>query len=213
MRDFIARQNSEQLRQRLSGGFRIREPAAFARLARSIVEMALLTAVVARLFRMLVLSRAATPMNAMMAFIFGALFVLIMVSLHLSRYPIKAWLWRAPVFAAIEGAGEMIASLALIALHRESLGTGAAQFSDWPGMALSTMAWRIIVISLFALLLAAIVKWVRYMILRKEHAAWSPGTVSAGIPGEKFMDRRNSRTGSDGDLLFEERRHHDKKRG
>ena len=41
MRDFIARQNSERLRQRLSGGWRVREPAAFTRLARSLVDMAL----------------------------------------------------------------------------------------------------------------------------------------------------------------------------
>ena len=35
MRDFIASQNSERLRQRLSSSVRIREPAAFAKLAHS----------------------------------------------------------------------------------------------------------------------------------------------------------------------------------
>lgn len=192
MRDFIARQNSETLRKRLSGGFRIREPQAFTKLARSLVDMALVTGVVARLYRAMVLSRA---VNASWFFVavtltIGAVFLLAMGTVHLSRFPLRDWLWRAPAFAALEGVAEMLASAVLIWLHRESLGTGAAGFRDWPGMATGTIAWRLSTISLFALLLAAVVKWVRYMLLRKEHAAWSDGTVKAGIPGEEFIERR-----------------------
>ena len=192
MRDFIARQNSETLRKRLSGGFRIREPQAFTKLARSLVDMALVTGVVARLYRAMVLSRA---VNASWFFVavtltIGAVFLLAMGTVHLSRFPLRDWLWRAPAFAALEGVAEMLASAVLIWLHRESLGTGAASFRDWPGMATGTIAWRLSTISLFALLLAAVVKWVRYMLLRKEHAAWSDGTVKAGIPGEEFIERR-----------------------
>ena len=192
MRDFIARQNSETLRKRLSGGFRIREPQAFTKLARSLVDMALVTGVVARLYRAMVLSRA---VNASWFFVavtltIGAVFLLAMGTVHLSRFPLRDWLWRAPAFAALEGVAEMLASAVLIWLHRESLGTGAAGFRDWPGMATGTFAWRIATISLFALLLAGVVKWVRYMLLRKEHAAWSDGTVKAGIPGEEFIERR-----------------------
>ncbi|MEO5588554.1 MAG: hypothetical protein ABIS03_03120 [Gemmatimonadaceae bacterium] len=213
MSDFIARQNSERLRQRLSGGFKIREPPAFARLARSLVEMAVVTGVVARVFRMVVLNRAVSPMHAAIAILFGALFILLMASLHLSRVSLRSWLWRAPAFAAVEGAVEMLVSLGLIGAGREPLGTGAAHFHDWPGMALGTLAWRIVVISVFALLLAAVVKWVRFIILRSEHAAWSDGTVKAGVPGEGFIERRGSRTPSDDSLLFKRRRHHDNKRG
>jgi hypothetical protein len=57
MRDFIARQNSETLRKRLSGGFKVHEPRAFTKLARSLIDMALVTGVVARLYRAMVLSR------------------------------------------------------------------------------------------------------------------------------------------------------------
>ena len=121
---------------------------------------------------------------------FGALFLLAMATIHLGRFPLRDWLWRAPAFAAVEGAAEMTVSLILIWMNRESLGTGAAHFHDWPGMAIGTIAWRVITISLFALLLAGIVKWVRYMLLRKEHSAWSDGTVKAGIPGEEFIERR-----------------------
>ena len=191
MRDFIASQNSERLRQRLTGAIRVREPAAFARLAKSLLEIALVTGIIARLYRMLVL----------------------MASVHLSRFPIRDWLWRAPAFAAAEGVFESLASLILIAIGREPLGSnGAARFSDWTGIAIHTVVWRVVTISLFALLLAGVVKWVRYMILRKEHAAWSEGTVRAGIPGEGLIERRGSRSHDIDPLLFGDRRKHDKKR-
>jgi hypothetical protein len=212
MRDFIASQNSERLRQRLSGHIKVREPAAFARLAHSIVEMGIVTGIVARLYRMLVHGRATSGTGTAIALTFGAVFLLMMTAFHVSRFPIRDWLWRAPAFAAIEGAAEMVVSLLLISMGREALGTGAARFSDWPGIALNTIVWRVITISLFALLLAGVVKWVRFLILRKEHAAWSDGTVRAGIPGESLMERRGSRT-SDIDPLLFGRRHHDKKRG
>lgn len=192
MRDFIASQNSERLRQRLARGVQIREPAAFARLARSLIDMALVTGIVSRLYRAVVLSRVDGPTGAWVAMTlgFGALFLLGMVTIHLSRFSMREWLWRAPGFAVAEALVEMVVSLVLIALSREPLGTGAAGFHDWPLMAGRTLIWRVLVISIFALLLAGIVKWVRFMILRREHAAWSEGTVRAGIPGEDFVERR-----------------------
>src|SRR5665647_929920 len=191
MRDFIARQNSERLRQRLSGGWRVREPAAFTRLARSLVDMALVTGIIARLYRAMVLSRS-TSANGffIVTLTIGALFLLAMATIHLSRFPLREWVWRAPAFAALEGVFEMLVSVLLISMHRESLGTGAAHFRDWPGMAMGTIGWRIVTISLFSLFLAGVVKWVRYLLLRKEHSAWSEGTVRAGIPGEEFIERR-----------------------
>jgi hypothetical protein len=213
MRDFIASQNSERLRQRLSGAVRVREPAAFARLARSIVEIAFLTGIIARLYRMMVLTRATTPTTVAIALTFGAFFLLLMATLHISRFPIREWLWRAPLFALIEGAGEMLTSLILIWAAREPLGSSAAaQFSDWPRIAGNTVAWRLATISLFALVLAGVVKWVRYMILKKEHAAWSEGTVKARIPGEDFIERRAGRKDEYDPLLFGNRRKHDKLR-
>src|SRR5215212_3269956 len=108
MRDFIASQNSERLRKRLSGAIRIREPAAFSRLARSLLEMAFITGVVARLYRMMVLSRVTTPTNAAIALTLGALFLLLMATLHLSRFPLRDWLWRGPAFSGVEGVAEML---------------------------------------------------------------------------------------------------------
>ena len=192
MRDFIAKQNSELLRQRLSAGLKVREPAAFAKLARSLFDMALVTGIVARFYRAMVLTYAQGASGTYLAvtLAIGAVFLLGMATIHISRYPLRDWLWRAPAFAAAEGAAEMLTSLILIYLDREPLGTGAAHLHDWPLMAFGTIGWRIVTISLFALLLAGVVKWVRYMLLRKEHAAWIDGTVRAGIPGEGFIDRR-----------------------
>ena len=187
MRDFIASQNSERLRQRLARGITMREPPAFTKLARSLIDMALVTGIVARLYRALVLSRAESPTGTyiVVTLSIGAIFILLMASLHLGRYPLRDWLWRAPGFAAAEGAAEMVTSAVLIALNREPLGSGAAHFHDWPMMLVRTIGWRVVTISLFALLLATTVKWVRYLLLRREHAAWSAGTVPEG-----FVERR-----------------------
>ncbi len=185
MRDFIASQNSERLRQRLSRGIKLEEPPAFTKLARSLIDMALVTGIVSRLYRAMVLSRSdgLSATYVVVTFSIGAIFILLMASLHLGRFPLRDWIWRAPGFAAAEGLVEMVTSAVLIALSREPLGTGAAHFHDWPMMLARTVGWRIITISLFALLLAVVVKWVRYMLLKREHATWSH--VEPG-----FVDRR-----------------------
>jgi hypothetical protein len=194
MPDFIARQNSERLRQRLSSGFTFREPPAFSKLARSIVEMALVTGVVARLYRAAVLTNtgksSALAVGAL--FLLGASFVLLMAAVHLSRFPLREWTWRAPAFAALESTFESVVSFALILAHREPLGTGAATIRDWPGLAGTILVRHVVVISVFSLLLALTVKLVRYQLLKHEHAAWSAGTVRAGLPGEGIRERRQA---------------------
>ena len=199
MADFIARQNSERLRQRLSAGFTIREPPAFSKLARSIVEMALVTGVVVRLYRVVVLTHAsASGLYLGTMFLLASAFVLLMATVHLSRFPLRQWMWRAPAFGALESAFESIVSLGLIFANREPLGTGAATLGDWPGIAGTIFLRHVIVISAFAALLALTVKLVRYQLLKREHAAWSSGTVRAGIPGEAILDRRRSSGAQDG---------------
>jgi hypothetical protein len=192
MADFIARQNSERLRQRLASELRVREPPAFSKLARSIVEIALVTGILVRLFRAVVITRAGGGSGLYLAsmFLLGAGFVLLMATIHLSRFPLRQWTWRAPVFAALESLFESLVSICLIAAHREPLGTGAATFPDWPGMAATILVRHTVVLSLFAGLLALTVKLVRYQLLKREHVAWSAGTVRPGIPGGAILDRR-----------------------
>ena len=194
MSDFIARQNSERLRQRLTSGFTLREPPAFSKLARSIVEMALVTGVVVRLYRAAVLANAgkASALTIGALFLLGASFVLLMAAVHLSRFPLREWTWRAPAFAVLESVFESVVSLGLILAHREPLGTGAATIGDWPGLAGTILIRHVAVISVFSLLLALTVKLVRYQLLKHEHAAWSAGTVRAGFPGEAILEKRKS---------------------
>jgi hypothetical protein len=179
MVDFIARQNAERLRKRLTSEMRFREPAAFSKLARSTVEMALITGVLARLYRAVILTHGdhESGLYIVATFFIGASFVLMMATMHLSRFSLREWMWRAPMFAALEGAFEMLTSLGLMTAGREPLGTGAATLNDWPRMTAGVLAWRLAVICVFAALLALTVKLVRYAILRREHVAWSEGTV------------------------------------
>jgi hypothetical protein len=156
---------------RHSVAWKLEEPAAFRRLSLSLVEMAAITGVVLRLLRPLVLARAGTSWAMVGAFYAGiAVLICLMATAHLGNYPVRQWLWRAPAFVGIEVAAEMLTSLVLIALRRETLGaTALADFHDWPAMAVRTLIYRFGVVATFALALAGVVQLVRYLLLRHEH--------------------------------------------
>jgi hypothetical protein len=151
--------------------FRIEEPPAFRKFTMSIAEMAIVTGVLFRLYRALAMTVGPTQTwwYFGLTFALGVLFVLGMATLHLGNYPLHRWLWRAPLFAAIEAAAEALTSLALIVAHREPMGSERAHVHDWLEIAASTFVWRIVGVCLFALLLAGVVQMVRYMLLRREH--------------------------------------------
>ena len=156
---------------RHSVAWKLEEPAAFRRLSLSLVEMAAVTGVVLRLLRPLILARAGASW-AMVGGFYALIAVLIclMATAHLGNYPVRQWAWRAPAFVGVEVAAEMLTSLALIALHRETIGAAAlADFHDWPAMALRTLIYRFSVVASFALALAGVVQLVRYLLLRHEH--------------------------------------------
>ncbi len=81
----------------------------------SIAEMAIVTGVLFRLYRALAMTVGPTTNWLYFggAFALGLLFILGMATLHLGNFPLHRWLWRAPVFAAIEAAAESLTSLAL----------------------------------------------------------------------------------------------------
>ena len=150
--------------------WKLEEPASFRRLTLSLVELAVLTGIVLRLLRALVLTRVGPSWGVLAgAFALLAVVLCLAVAAHLGNYPVRQWLWRAPAFAALEGAAEMATSLALIALQREAWGTTRADFHDWPMMAGYTFLFRLLVVVGFALALAAVVQAVRYVLLRHEH--------------------------------------------
>lgn len=148
---------------------RIEEPKAFRRFSLSLVEMALITGVLVRVYRSLVLTHGSSSFAYVVGTMAIALvFVIGMATAHLANYPLHHWVWRAPAFAALEVAGEMATSLFLIWLGREPNGTVRAQFDDWPSMTTRALLYRGLVVMLWSLVLAGIVHVVRTRFIKEE---------------------------------------------
>jgi hypothetical protein len=140
----------------------VEEPAAFRRLSVSLLEMALLTGIVLRVLRALAFTHGRVSwLFYGLVLVVWTLVLLGMTTAHLANFPIRAWIWRAPLFALVEVAGEMATSLVLIALRREPEGTARADFHDWPSMSLRALLQSELTICLWALLLAAVIVFVR----------------------------------------------------
>lgn len=151
--------------------WKLEEAAPFRKLSLSLVEMALITGVVLRLFRSLALTYGGGSgwLYYGGLFALGAAFLLAMLTLHLGNYTVRQWLWRAPAFALVVTAAEALTSLVLITLGREPLGTGRAEYHDWLGMMSNLLIWRLIAVAAFAGMLAAVVQVIRYVLLRRDH--------------------------------------------
>ena len=148
---------------------RIQEPKAFRKFSYSLVEMAIVTGVLLRIFRMLVLTHGSNNwlyLGGMFAV--GLVFLLGMVTAHLANYPLHRYLWRAPAFAFIEVAAEMAMSALLIALGHEPNGSVRAHWDDWAGLGLNAMLWRGTAIVLWTLALAGVVQLVRRTIVHED---------------------------------------------
>ena len=78
-------------------------------------------------------------------------------TLHLANFTLRSWRGRAPALGAFIALGESAASLALIAIGQERLARATATLADWPGAALGILYSRVLVLSLYALALAAVV--------------------------------------------------------
>ena len=146
-------------------------PSSFRKLAFSTLEMAVITGLLIRVFRAFLLTHAGDDQPVLLGagFLIGAVFLFAMVTLHLGNFPLRHWVWRAPMFALLVAATEMAVSAGLIGLGREPLGTARATFADWPGMALDVALLRLVATSAYALALAVIVQWTRMHSLKKAH--------------------------------------------
>jgi hypothetical protein len=153
----------------VTGTFRYEEMRGLRRFSRSLVEMALVTGIFLRICRALVLSFAPNGSIVLLALAFGLGLVLLCASLtfHLGNFTPRRWVWRAPLFAVVEAAAESATSLLLIMLHREPVGSARAVLSDWPGIALDTLFWRVVVVVPYALALAGVVWLVRTVLERR----------------------------------------------
>jgi hypothetical protein len=149
--------------------FKTFEPKAFRRLSFSLAEMAIVTGVLLRVYRLLVLSHGANNWLYLGgSFAIGLLFLIGMTTAHLANFPLHQYLWRAPLFAFLEVVGEMGASALMIALGREPLGTVRAHWDDWFGMGLNALLTRGLAVVLWGVALAAIVHLVRRTIVRED---------------------------------------------
>jgi hypothetical protein len=164
-----------------TAAFKIDEARAFRRLSYSVVEMAVVTAVVLRVYRALALSLAGANVFFLgLSFAIGFVVLFGMVTLHLGNFTVRRWLWRAPLFALIEAAAESLTSLALIALHREPLGSARATYADWPGIVGAIFTWRVSAIVVFALILALVVQMAR-VTLGEDTAEPRPGAKGTTV--------------------------------
>ena len=142
--------------------WKLEEPPAFRRLSLSLLEMALLTGIVLRLLRALTFTHGrASWLFYGAAFVVGLLILLGMTTAYLANWTLRSWVWRAPLFALAEVAGEMATSLLLIAIRREPEGAVRAEFHDWPSMALRAFLQSELSICLWAALLAGVILFVR----------------------------------------------------
>ncbi len=147
----------------------LEEPRAFRRFSFSLVEMALVTGVLLRVYRSFALTHGSNSWWYIGgSFALGLVLLLGMATAHLANFPVQRWVWRAPLFVLVESAAEMAMSLLLIWTGREPNGTVRAEWADWPAMAAGTLLTRGIAVLLWALLLAGIVGVVRRTIVHEE---------------------------------------------
>lgn len=158
----------------------VEDPTAVRRLSNSLPEMALLTGVVLRLYRAYVLSHGSPESGLWVGstLVLGAVLLLVMLTAHLANYTVRHWWWRAPLFAALEAGTEIMMSLALTTLGLEKIGSGVAELSDWLPGAAQVLAWRVVLIIPFTVLLAIVVTIVRRLLLSHENRTSTAQRVS-----------------------------------
>jgi hypothetical protein len=152
-----------------TGELRLREPKAFRRFSYSLVEMAIVTGVLVRLYRVVILTHGSNNWLYLgVTFTLGTVFLLGMATAHLASFPLQQYLWRAPAFALIEVGAEMATSALLIALGREPNGTVRAHWDDWFGLARNALLIRGLSIIVWGLVLGAVVYLVRRTIVHED---------------------------------------------
>ena len=142
--------------------WRLEEPAAFRKLSLSLIEMAVLTGIALRVLRALAFTYGkVTWLYYGLLIVVGTLVLLGMTTAHLANFTTRSWVWRAPLFAVVEVAGEMATSLLLIAFRHEPEGTVRAEFHDWPSMTMRAFVQSELLICLWALILAGAIIFAR----------------------------------------------------
>ena len=136
-------------------------------------EIGLLTGLVLRTANSLVMTYSGAPVRWTIIaawYLAAALLLCGAATAHLANFPVRQWLWRAPVFAAWETGGAAVASAVLIALHREFWGSARANLGDWPTIVVSTLLWHTLAICAYSVVLAGVVEGIRGVLVRHDRA-------------------------------------------
>jgi hypothetical protein len=156
MANFFPRQTIE---------FKFEEPKAFRRISFSLIEMAIITGVLVRVYRVVVLTHGSNNWLYIGGTItLGVVFLLGMLTAHLANYPLHQYPWRGPAFAVVEVVSEMAVSALLIAVGHEANGTVRAHWDDWVGLGLNALLYRGLAIVVWTLLLAGVIQIVRRIV-------------------------------------------------
>jgi hypothetical protein len=161
----------------------LEEPTVVRKFSLNVLAMALLTGASLRLYRAAILQFGWSNSWIWIAgtFLGGVAILFLLAALHLGNYPVRAWLWRAPLFAVLEAATEIAVSLALTLAGLERIGSLTATLEDWQGSAAKLAVVRIVGITLFALLLAFVSTMVRLVLMPRKPAR---RTTTAVVPPE-----------------------------
>lgn len=140
------------------------------RISLSLPVMAVLAGAGLRIYRAIVLQYGWSDRWLWIAgtFIIGAVFLFLMTTLHLGNYPVRSWVWRAPTFAVVEALTEIAVSLGLTLVGLEKVGSLTATFQDWQTTSVRILFFRLVGISLFALVLALVTTVVRLWLLPRK---------------------------------------------
>ncbi len=158
----------------------VEDPTALRRFSNSLPEMALVTGVTLRLYRAYVLSHGSPESGLWVGstLVIGAMLLLAMLTVHLANFTVRHWWWRAPAFAVLEAGTEIVMALALTAVGLEKIGSRVASLTDWLPIAAQVLAWRVLLILPFTILLAVVVTMVRRLLVSREHRTSTAQRVS-----------------------------------
>jgi hypothetical protein len=155
--------------------FKFEEPKAFRRISFSLIEMAVITGILLRVYRVVVLTHGSNNWLYIGGTItLGVVFLLGMLTAHLANYPLHQYPWRGPAFALVEVVAEMTVSALLITVGHEANGTVRAHWDDWIGLGLNALLFRGLAIVIWTLLLAGVIQIVRRVVHEDEEPAEVP---------------------------------------
>jgi hypothetical protein len=143
-----------------------------ARIPRSLIPMAILTGIVVHLYRVFVLASPTITFGWISLFLAGAGEYVLLLSLstvYLGNHPVRQWIWRVPLFLAVEWLVEAAAVAVLIRVRFERIGSEQARVGDLSSIIMDRLIWHGAAIITFSLVLAVVVQTVRYALLKHEH--------------------------------------------